>query len=390
MRPNGRGARAPPRTRSPCRRASPGSAGAARSACPSSRASSRTRARSRSRLGRCPSACAATPGRERSRIRMAIRNPSPSSPSRFPAGMRQPSKVSSPVVEPEIPIFGSSRATSKPGASVSTTNAEIPRVPGLRVGLREDRVDVRDARVRDEALRAVEDVLVALAAGGRPHRRRVGAGARLGERVGGEPLAGGEPRQPALLLLLRPRELEPERAELLHRQDQRRGRADLRDLLDRDEREQGAGAGPPCSSAKKRPKRSFSRKSSTTSQGNSCEASISAARGAIRSRASCRTRSRSSRCSPFRTSQAISGKDRTGSVPPRSRGSARAGAGSTPAGRAPPRRASLECRRRRVSNSVFQRRRPSGGPAGVNPRRDDTELEVAFKNKGVCRVAGQR
>src|SRR5438105_10925536 len=54
---------------------------------------------------------------------------------------------------------------------------------------------------------------------------------------------------------------------------------------------------PPYSSAKKSPKTSWSRKSSTTSHGNSCERSISVARGAIRSRASCRTRSRISRCS---------------------------------------------------------------------------------------------
>ena len=76
-----------------------------------------------------PSACAATPGRERSRIRIAILKPSPSSPSRFAAGMRQSSKVSSPVVEPEIPSFGSSRATAKPGASVSTRKAEMPECP---------------------------------------------------------------------------------------------------------------------------------------------------------------------------------------------------------------------------------------------------------------------
>src|ERR1700759_5454348 len=37
----------------------------------------------------------------------------------------------------------------------------------------------------------------------------------------------------------------------------------------------------------------------------SCDSSISAARGAIRSRASCRTRSRSSRCSSVRTSQGM-------------------------------------------------------------------------------------
>ncbi len=43
---------------------------------------------------------------------------------------------------------------------------------------------------------------------------------------------------------------------------------------------------PPHSSSKSSPKSSCSRKSSTTSQGNSCDSSISAARGAIRSRAS--------------------------------------------------------------------------------------------------------
>ena len=79
---------------------------------------------------------------------------------------------------------------------------------GLRVGLREDGVEVRDARVRDEALRPVEDVIVALAPRRRAHRGRVGAGARLGERVGREPLAAREPRQEALLLLLRARQLD--------------------------------------------------------------------------------------------------------------------------------------------------------------------------------------
>ena len=42
---------------------------------------------------------------------------------------------------------------------------------------------------------------------------------------------------------------------------------------------------PPYSSSNMIPKRSFSRKSSTTSHGNSADLSISAARGAIRSRA---------------------------------------------------------------------------------------------------------
>ena len=62
-------------------------------------------------------------------MRIAILKPSPSAPSRFAAGMRAPSKVSSPVVDPEMPIFGSSRATSKPGVPDSTTNAEMPACP---------------------------------------------------------------------------------------------------------------------------------------------------------------------------------------------------------------------------------------------------------------------
>ncbi len=64
-------------------------------------------------------------------MRIAILNPSPSAPSRFAAGMRTSSNASSPVVEPLIPIFGSSRVTSKPGASDSTTNAEMPACPPL-------------------------------------------------------------------------------------------------------------------------------------------------------------------------------------------------------------------------------------------------------------------
>ncbi len=62
-------------------------------------------------------------------MRIAILKPSPSSPSRFAAGMRTSSKVSSPVVEPLMPIFGSRRATSNPGVSASTTNAEMPPWP---------------------------------------------------------------------------------------------------------------------------------------------------------------------------------------------------------------------------------------------------------------------
>ena len=58
-----------------------------------------------------------------------MRKPSPSSPSRLSAGILQSLKKISPVVEPLIPIFGSIRPTSKPGASASTTNAEMPEWP---------------------------------------------------------------------------------------------------------------------------------------------------------------------------------------------------------------------------------------------------------------------
>ena len=54
---------------------------------------------------------------------------------------------------------------------------------------------------------------------------------------------------------------------------------------------------PPCSSSKGRAKISFSRRSSTMSHGNSADLSISAARGATRSRAIWRTSSTSMSCS---------------------------------------------------------------------------------------------
>ena len=110
------------------------------------------------------------------------------------------------------------------------------------VGLREDRVEARDAGVRDEALRAVQDVGVAVAPRGAAHRGGVRARARLGERVRGEELARREPRQVPLLLLVGAGELQPERPELLHGEDHPARRADLRDLLDHGQREQRAGA----------------------------------------------------------------------------------------------------------------------------------------------------
>ena len=62
-----------------------------------------------------PTACAAIPGRLRSNVRIAMPNPSPSSPIRLAAGTRTPSKASSAVGLPRIPILCSIRGTEKPG-----------------------------------------------------------------------------------------------------------------------------------------------------------------------------------------------------------------------------------------------------------------------------------
>src|SRR2546421_819293 len=118
-------------------------------------------------------------------------------------------------------------------------------VAAVRIGLGEDDVQARDACVRDESFGAVEHVLVAVPPGLAAHRRRVRARARLRQRVGGQPLAARELRQEALLLVLGAGELDSQRAELLHGEDQAARGADLRDLLDRDERHQRARAGAP-------------------------------------------------------------------------------------------------------------------------------------------------
>jgi len=96
--------------------------------------------------------------------------------------------------------------------------------------------------VRDEPLRPVEDVLVTFAPRRRTHRSGVRARPGLGEGVGAQPLAGCKPRQVARLLLVVARKLEPERPELLHGEDQPARCANLRDLLDRNERQQRSGA----------------------------------------------------------------------------------------------------------------------------------------------------
>ena len=187
--------------------------------------------------------------------------------------------------------------------SASTTNAEIPRCPAVRVGLGEHGVEARDAGVRDEALPPVEHVLVSLAPRGRAHRGRVGARpasvsayARATRRRRAS--AGSAPSAP------RARELQPERAELLDGEDQPARRADLRDLLDRDQREQRPGAGPAPLLVEEEAEDPVLAEELDDVPRELVPLVDLGRRGAIRSRASERTSSRSSRCSSVSTSQA--------------------------------------------------------------------------------------
>ena len=81
-------------------------------------------------------------------------------------------------------------------------HARVRRVGG-RVGLREQQDDARAPAVRDPHLLAADHVVVAVADRRRPDRLDVGARVRLGHREGRAHLAGREPRQEPLLLLLR-------------------------------------------------------------------------------------------------------------------------------------------------------------------------------------------
>ena len=60
---------------------------------------------------------------------MAILKPSPSRPSIFSAGTSQSVKINSAVCDPLMPILSSIRPTEKPGKSFSTIKPLMPRVP---------------------------------------------------------------------------------------------------------------------------------------------------------------------------------------------------------------------------------------------------------------------
>src|SRR5205814_6097348 len=92
------------------------------------------------------------------------------------------------------------------------------------LGLGEHHQRAGDAAVGDELLGAAEHVLVAVPLGARLHGRRVRSAARLGQRVGGDLLAGCERRTQSLFLLLASGDEDGVGAESLYREDERRAR----------------------------------------------------------------------------------------------------------------------------------------------------------------------
>ena len=100
-----------------------------------------------------------------------------------------------------------------------------------RIHRREHGDDVRVAAVGAPLLRAVEHVTVAAPQRRRLEPGRVGAGGGLGQRVGREQLAGGQPRQVLLLLLLGAGQQDRQPAQRLVEILRARRGAGRRDLL---------------------------------------------------------------------------------------------------------------------------------------------------------------
>ena len=166
--------------------------------------------RSRAQPIECSSAACASPteiparvARSTSSPRIIIATPRFSSPIRSATSTRMPSKRSSAVGLPRMPILSSLRLQLKPGRLPVDQEHRDPVRPARRIGARVDDQRLGFRAVGDEGLAAVEHVVVALAHRARAHAERVGAGARLGERPGADRLAAAQSRQHAALLLRR-------------------------------------------------------------------------------------------------------------------------------------------------------------------------------------------
>ena len=85
-----------------------------------------------------------------------------------------------------MPSLDSFLPCDRPGRALGHDERGLAAVAEVRVDGRDDDGHVGDAAVRDEDLGAVEHPLVAVQLGGGAQRAHVGAGARLGDRVGAE------------------------------------------------------------------------------------------------------------------------------------------------------------------------------------------------------------
>ncbi len=217
---------------------------------------------------------------------MAILKPSPSSPSRFSAGTRTSSKLQlggGRAADPHLVLEARHGEAGRLG--LDDEGAHPLAAARVRIGQREDGQQVGDAAMGDEALGAVQDVV---------SRRRDGrASGCWPRRCRRQPRSGrrrsATPRRPAAGSIgpsARPMPAmhDRQRAELLDDGDQAGGGVGTRDLLRHDRLADACPARCRRSAPRSRcPSRSCLASSSFRSQGNSALASISAARGAIRS-----------------------------------------------------------------------------------------------------------
>ena len=167
----------------------------------------------------------------------------PRGPRRLPSGTAQSANVSSRVSDAFQPSLCSGSEIEYPGVPFSTTTFEISSSP-VRAVIVTPHVSSVPAFVMNifEPFTTHEP---SRQLGGRPGRAGVRAGVGLGQPEGGEPAAGGEVGEPAVLLLVRAEEEDRHRPERRVRRDRDRdGRVDPRQLLDRDRVRDGVPAGP--------------------------------------------------------------------------------------------------------------------------------------------------
>ena len=135
------------------------------------------------------------------RVTMAPRQPSPTSPRRSASGMRTSVKKTS--LNSASPVIWRSGRTSTPGrVHVDDEVGEALVLLGLGVGAGQQHPEARRVGEGRPHLLAVEDPLVAVAHGPGGQAGHVGSGARLGEQLAPDLLAGEQRAQIALPLVL--------------------------------------------------------------------------------------------------------------------------------------------------------------------------------------------